>query len=1213
MKTLLSCLLAVALTCFSAGASGTYSLNSPDGRLLVNVNAVGHLSWSLSCAGETLVEDSPMSLTLGDGTVLGTGLKSARVIRRSVDINVPAAVYKKSFVRDNFNEMTLDFRTFRVVFRAYDSGAAYRFVVKSGKPFKVLGEQADFTFPEDWKVLASYSNTQGDVTAQLINNFESEYEEMSVSQVDTGRIAFLPVLVTSPSGRRLCIAESGLMDYPGMFLRAGGDGRTLSGYFAGYPKTLAVGGKRGHHEIVTERYPHIAEYSAGEIALPWRTAVVSENDKELLDNDLVWLLGDAPSVDIDFSWVRPGKVAWEWWNAWNIKGVDFESGVNDATYKYYIDFAASKGIEYVILDEGWSVPGARDLMQVVPSIHLEELVRYAGERNVGIILWAGYTSFSRDVEAVCRHYSGMGVKGFKVDFMERDDQKMVAFQARAAEIAAKYHLMLDFHGTFKPAGIQRTWPNVVNFEAVFGLEQMKWKEEADMVKYDVTIPFVRQLAGPMDYTQGAMRNATAKNWKPIYSEPMSQGTRCRQLAEYVIFESPLNMLCDSPSAYLSEPECTDFIAAVPTVWDETMALDGKVGEYVAMARRKGDVWYVGAITDWSPREMRLELPFVKGSGWRMEIFRDGTNAAKIASDYKRETVPFTSSIDVRMAPGGGFAARIYRDDDQMLAAQTYPDWLDSAAIYHIYPSSFQDSNGDGYGDLEGIRRRLDYVRQTGFNTIWLSPVFCSEFGDGGYDITDFYRIDPRFGTNADLVKLVEEAHEKGIKVCLDLVAGHTSDKHPWFVESAGGDRNGHYSDYYIWTDGKEITPPQPDRGGWVDNDYPRNGYYLMNYYDIQPALNYGYLSPDPAHSWEQSYDDPGPTAVRQELKNIIAFWFDKGVDGFRCDLAWSLVKGDDEEFHGVRKLWNEIFTWQSEHYPDRIFLSEWSSPIESISCGFDIDIIRHNGCGKTMYRDLVHNTYRNAGEDGTYKPKDCWMDKAGKGRFDTFAIPFTKMYKATRGHGFPCMPTSSHDTWRLNRNQRSTPEELRTAMTFFLTMPWVPIVYYGEEIGMRSMDGAPYVEGSRDRSAQRTPMQWDSSGNAGFSTCSPDKLYLPIDPSPERPTVEKEVGDAASLYNWTRSLLALRASVPALGNRGEWRMLTDPKKPYPVVYERFAAGERYIVVLNPSGNEVAADIEIEGKPEVVFGDAESVRFSRIAGGLRVRIKGTSSVVCRVVG
>lgn len=546
-----------------------------------------------------------------------------------------------------------------------------------------------------------------------------------------------------------------------------------------------------------------------------------------------------------------------------------------------------------------------------------------------------------------------------------------------------------------------------------------------------------------------------------------------------------------------------------------------------------------------------------------------------------------------------------------LSEQSYPKWLEDASIYHIYPSSFMDSNGDGYGDLEGIRSRLDYVRDLGVNTLWLSPVFCSMFEDGGYDITDFYKIDPRFGTNDDLVRLVDEAHSKGLRICLDLVAGHTSDKHPWFVGSASGNPDSRYADYYIWTDGKDVRPEKPQRGGWVDNDHPRDGYYLMNYYDIQPALNYGYYRPDPEHPWEQSYDAPGPTAVRQEIKNIISFWFDKGVDGFRCDLAWSLVKGDDAEFNGVRRLWNEIFTWQQENYPETIFLSEWSSPIESISCGFDIDIIRHNGCGKTMYRDLVYNTERHRDSTGVYPSRDCWFDRAGKGRFDTFVVPFTQMYEVTRGHGFPCMPTSSHDTWRLNRNQRSTQAELKTAMTFFLTMPWVPIIYYGEEIGMRSMDGVPEIEGSRDRSAERTPMQWGPGETAGFSTCDPSRLYLPVDSSETRPTVAAQVDDPSSMYSWTRGLLALRKEIPALGNLGDWKMVSDPAKPYPVVYERSAGDDCYLVVLNPRASRATVIVEGYDVFKVIYGDMDALKVRKTSKGCSLTVKGTSSVIISV--
>ena len=317
----------------------------------------------------------------------------------------------------------------------------------------------------------------------------------------------------------------------------------------------------------------------------------------------------------------------------------------------------------MILDEGWAVNKQADLMQVVPEIDLEELCAYAKEKGVGLILWAGYWAVNRDMETVFLHFSRMGVKGFKIDFMDRDDQQMVNFYTACAEMGAKYKMMIDFHGAYKPTGLHRTYPNVINFEGVHGLEQMKWGQDGkSQVIYDVTIPFIRMVAGPFDYTQGAMRNATLNNYRPVNSEPMSPGTRCRQLAEYVIFDAPLTMLCDSPSNYLQEPECTQFIAEIPTVWDETLALGGKIGEFVTMARRSGDNWYIGSMTDWTPRDITIELGFLPAGRYRIEIFRDGKNADRAARDFAKEerTVVPGDKIKVHLAPGGGWAAKLVR-------------------------------------------------------------------------------------------------------------------------------------------------------------------------------------------------------------------------------------------------------------------------------------------------------------------------------------------------------------------------------------------------------------------------------------------------------------------------------------------------------------------------------------------------------------------------
>jgi alpha-glucosidase len=468
------------------------------------------------------------------------------------------------------------------------------------------------------------------------------------------------MMVDASKGRKIVIAEADLMNYPGMFLYNEDGKTTLKGRFAPVPKTLKQGGHNELQMLVPEREDYIAALD-GACSFPWRIITVSENDAQMADNDMVWKLSTPAEPGADWSWVKPGKVAWDWWNDWNIYGVDFRAGINNDTYKYYIDFASKHGIEYVIMDEGWAVNLKADLFQVIPEIDLQMLVDYAKERNVGIILWAGYWAFDRDMEKVCKHFSEMGVKGFKIDFMDRDDQVMVDFHRRAAEMCAKYKMMVDFHGTYKPTGLHRTYPNVVNYEGVNGLEQMKWStmEDCDQVLYDVQIPFIRMVAGPADYTQGAMRNATRGNYRDVYSEAMSQGTRCRQLAEFMTFDAPFSMLCDSPSNYMQEEECTKFIAGIPTVWDETKALDGKVGEYIVMARRSGEDWYVGALTDWDARDLAIDLSFLPAGNYTIEYYKDGINADRAARDYKKVVEDFTpGKINIHMAPGGGWAAKI---------------------------------------------------------------------------------------------------------------------------------------------------------------------------------------------------------------------------------------------------------------------------------------------------------------------------------------------------------------------------------------------------------------------------------------------------------------------------------------------------------------------------------------------------------------------------
>lgn len=654
-KTLLISALALAIGA-SAFAAPSYVLKSPDKTIKVTVAAGPELTYSVAIDGKTILKPSPLSMTLSDGTVFGSGTPS-RVVRSKTDRVLKAQAYRKAEVLERYNQMELVYKGCKVVFRAFDNGVAYRFESRLRKDIEVKSETVRYAFAEGSNAYVPYvcQNDKGAFEGQLHNSFENQYKYQPLNEWDTAHLAFLPLLVEAADGVKMCISEADLLSYPGMFLYNGDGDDILEGYFPKYP-TSRVSRGDGRSLYVESTADCIARCKQG-CTLPWRLVGISRNDWELTDNDMVWLLASPADPKDNFSWVKPGKVAWDWWNSWNIYGVDFESGINNDTYKYYIDFASRYGIEYVIMDEGWSV-GFEDLFHVVPAIDLEELIAYGRERGVGIILWAGYRPFQKDIEKACKVYSEMGVKGFKVDFMDACDQPTVEFHRQTAEIAAKYGLMIDFHGTYKPTGLSRTFPNVINYEGVFGLENQKWNKNTEQVTYDVTIPFIRLFAGSADYTQGAMRNATKSNFRPVSSEAMSQGTRCHQLAEYVIFPSPLNMLCDSPSNYMAEPECTKFIADVPEVWDETVALDGKVAQYVAIARRSKDTWYVGVLGNWDKRDVELDLSFLPEGDWSVTIFRDGVNANKAARDYKRveQTLPADRKLKASLASGGGYVA-----------------------------------------------------------------------------------------------------------------------------------------------------------------------------------------------------------------------------------------------------------------------------------------------------------------------------------------------------------------------------------------------------------------------------------------------------------------------------------------------------------------------------------------------------------------------------
>ena len=664
MKSLRTSLIAVtALLTINCGAA-SYRITSPSGAIAAEIINDGTLAWTVSHDGREVLSKSPISMTLTDGTVWGAGAKVSKVEKNSVSNTIATPFSQCSSMADHYNGITLKMKGgWSVEFRAYDDGVAYRFVSSRRKPFGITSEQVEFNFPDDFTVTVPYvrSGSDEDMQSQFFNSFENRYTVTPLSGLNPRRLAFLPLAVDAGDGLTLVITETDLRDYPGLYLYNPDGAMSLKGRQAPYPAKTEDGGYNNIQSVVIETAPYIADVNATR-TFPWRVIAMGK-DAEIASTNLSYLLAE-PSRISDTSWIKPGKVAWDWWNSCNLTGVDFEAGINTATYKHYIDFAADNGIEYVILDDGWAAGKGEDLFIINPDIDLEEIISYAKGKDVGIILWTGYRALERDLERVCRHYSEMGVKGFKVDFEDRDDQLMVAFNHRAAEVAARHHLVLDLHGSYKPAGINRTWPNVLNVEGVNGLENVKWSDldTFDIIQYDVTMPYLRQIAGPVDYTQGSMVNAARPHFRPVYGQPMSPGTRSHQLALYMVLFSPLNMLCDSPSNYRREQECTDFISSVPTVWDETVVLDGKIGEYIVTARRKDNEWYIGGVTNWTPRELEIDFtPLKLGGDRKMEIFTDGVNAHRNGNDYRKENIFLKNggSLTVKLAPGGGFAAHIF--------------------------------------------------------------------------------------------------------------------------------------------------------------------------------------------------------------------------------------------------------------------------------------------------------------------------------------------------------------------------------------------------------------------------------------------------------------------------------------------------------------------------------------------------------------------------
>jgi alpha-glucosidase len=633
----------------SAQAARQYQVQSPDGATQLTVEVGARVAYSVTHRGRTLLSASPISLTLQGGRVLGAADRVRSEARRQVrDSVLPVAPTKSEVVRDRYNELRLRFAGYDLELRAYDEGVAYRWVLAVGDSATIASEQAAFTLSGQAEAIIGIDTT-------FMTHYEPVYHRVRLDTLRNGRRALLPALVALEGGPKIAITESQLEDYPGMYLVAG-DGGAAIGLFP--QAALEEKARNDRDVLVTRRADYLARTS-GRRSLPWRIVMIADDDRQLLLNQMVYLLA-APSRLSDVAWIKPGKVSWDWFNNLNLRGVSFRAGVNNDTYKYFIDFASKNGIPYIVLDEGWYKLG--DLLTQAPGIDVPTLVQYGATKNVGIVLWTTWSTLENQMQAALDQFQRWGVKGIKVDFMQRDDQRVVNYYFHVAREAAARHLLVDYHGAHKPAGLNRTWPNVLTFEGVHGLENNKWTDDVTPT-HNVTLPFTRMLAGPMDYTPGAMINAQPRNFRAIFDRPMSIGTRTHQLAMYVVFESPLQMLADSPSEYEREPDAMEWLRAVPVTWDETRPLDAAVGSHVLIARRHGADWFVGAMTNLSARTLTLDLSFLGAGSWTMDVWSDGPNADRNGMDYKKErrTVTSADKVTVTMAPGGGFVARLKRE------------------------------------------------------------------------------------------------------------------------------------------------------------------------------------------------------------------------------------------------------------------------------------------------------------------------------------------------------------------------------------------------------------------------------------------------------------------------------------------------------------------------------------------------------------------------
>lgn len=632
-------------------------VQSPDATLVATLTATDSLRLSISTRGTQVLAPSTIGLLTNQFSVAtGTSIRFRKPVITKVNATITNPVpYKRKHIPDHYSEAVFSgMGPWALILRVYNDGVAYRFKLKTSDSVNIISEVADFKFPVIDR--AWYANIAKRPDQDIYHtSFEEPYLNSPGDSIQSG-LAYTPVLVKAKN-INVFITDADVDNYPGMFLRTG---KSFKGTFAPYPLQEEVMGGEFKQKIVTKRQPFIAKAAPNQL-LPWRVIGVSATDGGLLMNDLVYRLGK-PADNRDWSWIKPGISTEEWICATNLKGVPFKAGVNTATYKHYIDFASRFGLSFVMLDAGWS--DYNNLLKTTPDIDLEAIAAYAKSKNISLILWTLAMTLDQQLEPALTYFEKLGVKAIMTDFMDRDDQKMMDFYSRIAAATANHKIMVMFHGAFKNTGLERTWPHLITREGVIGSEYNIWSDKASP-DHDVTIPFTRMITGPMDYEPGFMTNANKATFRPLPLKVMSQGTRTHQLAMFIVYESPMQMFSGNPSDSWPEIDYMGFIANLPTTWHDLKVVDAKIGDYVIVARRNDNDWYLGGMTDWNEREFVVKLDFLGPGSYRFFSCADGPNAAKNAEDYQfgYQLVNSTSEVRIKMAPGGGFAARIIKLDD----------------------------------------------------------------------------------------------------------------------------------------------------------------------------------------------------------------------------------------------------------------------------------------------------------------------------------------------------------------------------------------------------------------------------------------------------------------------------------------------------------------------------------------------------------------------